>query len=177
MAYANVKTWRQATKQRIIESLGERCNICGYNKHHEAFDVHHIDPNEKEFTIGSVRACAKSWDRIVIELRKCILLCSNCHRLLHAGVLSLPETLIRFNEDYANYFCKLKKDEIDECPICGKLKNKYLKTCSYQCAGKVRRRVDRPEKSIIIEQTKKFGFVKTGKLYGVSDNAIRRWLK
>jgi len=40
-----------------------------------------------------------------------------------------------------------------------------------------RRKVIRPDMSTLIKQVNEFGYVKTGKIYGVSDNAIRKWLK
>ena len=43
-------------------------------------------------------------------------------------------------------------------------------------ASKKRRKVERPDKNILIEQIKQYGYVGTAKLYGVSDNAIRKWL-
>jgi len=39
------------------------------------------------------------------------------------------------------------------------------------------RKVERPLLSVLLDQTKKMGFSKTGKLYGVSDNTIRKWIK
>jgi hypothetical protein len=40
-----------------------------------------------------------------------------------------------------------------------------------------RRKVDRPEYAVLIKETSEFGFVSVGKKYGVSDNAIRKWVK
>lgn len=40
-----------------------------------------------------------------------------------------------------------------------------------------RRKVKRPPYLQLLEDVKEFGFVKTGKKYGVSDNAIRKWIK
>jgi very-short-patch-repair endonuclease len=39
------------------------------------------------------------------------------------------------------------------------------------------RKVERPNLQTLKNEIKEFGFVKTGKKYGVSDNAIRKWLK
>ena len=43
---------------------------------------HHKNPKEKDFIIGNVGN--KSWDRIKIEMKKCILLCANCHMIEHS---------------------------------------------------------------------------------------------
>lgn len=40
-----------------------------------------------------------------------------------------------------------------------------------------RRKVNRPDMETILKQVNELGYVQTGKLYGVSDNAIRKWLK
>ena len=62
--------------------LGGKCSECGWKGNIAAFEFHHKDDN-KEFTISS---CAnKSWDVIKEELKKCTLLCSNCHRIEHSS--------------------------------------------------------------------------------------------
>jgi hypothetical protein len=40
-----------------------------------------------------------------------------------------------------------------------------------------RRKIERPDYNTLIEEVNIFGYVKTGKKYGVSDNAIRKWVK
>lgn len=44
-------------------------------------DLHHIDPSEKELRVSSMLCRTKSV--IAKEINKCLVLCSNCHRLLH----------------------------------------------------------------------------------------------
>lgn len=39
------------------------------------------------------------------------------------------------------------------------------------------RKVERPDVETLKQQIEEFGFVGTGKIYGVSDNSIRKWLK
>lgn len=88
-------------KERAVAYLGGRCNICGYDKCPSAFDFHHIDPTEKDFVISS----KTSWEAIEPELRKCVLLCANCHREVHAGwhpgFLALEER--DYGEDFLDY--------------------------------------------------------------------------
>jgi predicted HNH restriction endonuclease len=45
------------------------------------YDFHHIDPSIKEEGIGTL--INKGWKRLEAELKKCIVLCSNCHRIEH----------------------------------------------------------------------------------------------
>lgn len=51
-------------------------------------DLHHLDPNEKDVNISDV-VRYWSWDRLMSELDKCIVVCANCHRKIHAGVIVL----------------------------------------------------------------------------------------
>lgn len=137
-----VKRWRQNIKKRIVESMGGKCCICGYDKCNQALDVHHLVPSEKEFGIGRIIARPVSWDRIVVELRKCILVCSNCHSEIHYDLINLDEIdLVRFNESFADKNSGRIKLE-NECPICGRMKNILQKTCSYSCAAKLSWSVD-----------------------------------
>ena len=79
----HVKKWRRVTKNRMVESMGGKCQCCGYNKCSDALEFHHIDSNGKEMALGASRASPKAWIKIVEELRKCILVCSNCHKEIH----------------------------------------------------------------------------------------------
>lgn len=58
------------------------CAICGYNKRAVVLNFHHTNPEDKKFTINSYSMTYKS-EKIIKELNKCILLCSNCHREIH----------------------------------------------------------------------------------------------
>lgn len=131
-----VKRWRNSTKIRIVKSMGGKCQCCGYSKTMEALELHHIDPNAKEMGFGAIRANPKSWIKIVSELRKCILVCANCHREIHAGVTQLPETYQTFDETYLDYKDTAPKTP---CPVCGKLKPERQQTCSRSCGSHVTR--------------------------------------
>ena len=76
----------QINKLKAVEYLGGQCIICGYNTCYDALDFHHKDPSKKDFTISKGKD--KSWDSIIEELDKCVLLCSNCHRELHSTACS-----------------------------------------------------------------------------------------
>lgn len=59
------------------------CYICGYNKCPEALDFHHKDDN-KESGIADLRKQGYAVAKIQEEIEKCIVICANCHRELHA---------------------------------------------------------------------------------------------
>jgi transcription elongation factor Elf1 len=64
-----------------------KCLICNESDI-SCLDFHHLDPDKKE---GTVAASIRWWsiERLMSEIKKCIILCSNCHRKLHAGTVSL----------------------------------------------------------------------------------------
>lgn len=128
-----VKLWRKNIKSKIVTSLGGKCSCCGYNKCFDALDLHHINPNDKEFSFGSIRANPKSWIKIVTEIKKCLLVCANCHREIHHGITKMPNIIPVFDERYSDYDFGLEKDK---CPVCNKYKEVQYKTCSKKCAGK-----------------------------------------
>lgn len=73
---------RDKIKQLAIDYLGGSCSICQYDKNVAALEFHHKDPTQKDFAI-SRKGYTRSWDKVKIELDKCILVCSNCHREIH----------------------------------------------------------------------------------------------
>lgn len=68
---------------------GGKCMICGYQRCLGALEFHHLDPAKKKFGL-SMKGLTKSWQKIKKELDKCILICANCHREIHAGITQLP---------------------------------------------------------------------------------------
>jgi hypothetical protein len=81
---------RLRLKKRLVELRGGRCQICGYSRCLIALDFHHIDAKTKEFEL-SQRDLTRSWDKILVEAKKCALVCSNCHREIHAGIVDLQK--------------------------------------------------------------------------------------
>ena len=73
---------RRKIKRMSVEYKGGKCEKCGYNKSLSALEFHHLDPSEKDFSIGN-GGNSKSWEKIKVELDKCILVCANCHREIH----------------------------------------------------------------------------------------------
>lgn len=77
-----VQRRRLKVKQLAVEYKGGKCESCGYSKCVEALEFHHKNPQEKDFGI-SEKGHTKSFNKIKIELDKCIMLCANCHREEH----------------------------------------------------------------------------------------------
>ena len=77
---------RKVLKKKAVDFLGGKCSKCGYNKCMAALDFHHKQKREnhhKENDISVMITALKHWEVIKKELKKCILLCANCHRELH----------------------------------------------------------------------------------------------
>lgn len=79
---------RKLIKQWSLEYKGNKCSCCGYNKCIEALEFHHLNPEEKDFSLSD-RNIKLDWEQIKKELDKCILVCSNCHREIHAGIRTI----------------------------------------------------------------------------------------
>lgn len=71
------------------------CDDCGYNLHGVALDFDHLDRRHKKFNISS-RLSLSTVKTLFAEIRKCQLLCANCHRiktLEENQFVQLPESL------------------------------------------------------------------------------------
>lgn len=77
----------QQLKSLCVAYMGGKCKLCGYDKYQGALEFHHIDPCKKDFSISMANSRVFN-DKIKQELEKCILVCSNCHREIHAGITS-----------------------------------------------------------------------------------------
>ena len=88
---AAVRKRRRKVRRMAVQYKGGRCSRCGYDKCVEALEFHHLDSAQKDFGI-SARGYTRSWERVRAELEKCILVCANCHRELHASSQLLRES-------------------------------------------------------------------------------------
>lgn len=69
-------------KLEAIEYLGGKCVKCDYNKFYGALEFHHKDPSGKDGDWNQIKKWSK--EKRIQELDKCLLLCSNCHKEIHA---------------------------------------------------------------------------------------------
>lgn len=151
-------------KRQCLEYKNQfSCSICGYDKNITALDFHHIEPDEKDFTISSVRNMFLN-ERIKKELDKCQVLCANCHREVH----SLEEDIFTHQvlKPAAPNFCLDCNDKCDRgaqrCLSCHKKRQLKKSKC--------------PSKEQLIKDFQELKyFTKVAAKYDVSDNAIRKW--
>lgn len=78
---------RQKIKMMAVEYKGNECSQCGYKKCIGALEFHHLDPLQKDFGVGR-NGASRSWEKTKAELDKCIMVCANCHREIHEGLIS-----------------------------------------------------------------------------------------
>ena len=76
---------KQKIRALCLKSMG--CRVCG-EAEPIALDFHHLDPAQKD---GSPLR-QSSVKRALAEAAKCVILCANCHRKVHAGLIVLPLT-------------------------------------------------------------------------------------
>lgn len=135
------------------EHIKERkCEKCGqdedWNGEHMSLILDHINGINNDNRLENLR-----------------ILCPNCNATLPThcrGRLKVKKE-------------KVKKEKVTYCS-CGKIMDKDAKLCR-ECYNKNNRKVERPEISILLEEIKELGYAGTGRKYGVSDNAIRKWIK
>lgn len=70
-----VGDWFEELKKTLF------CKICGENRSW-VLDFHHLDPKQKDKSLAQLKNKG-SKKKISEEMKKCIVLCSNCHRDLH----------------------------------------------------------------------------------------------
>ena len=59
--------------------LERGCELCGFCGHPAALQFDHINPEEKSFMLN--RAHDYPWDKVFDEIKKCRVLCANCHSI------------------------------------------------------------------------------------------------
>lgn len=81
---------RRKLKLMLVEYKGGKCIVCGYDRYVGAFDLHHTGDSPKSFGL-SMDGITRSWEKVKAEADKCVLLCANCHREIHGGIIKLPK--------------------------------------------------------------------------------------
>lgn len=71
-------------KKQIIQNLKSEvsCQKCG-EKRGYCLDYHHIDPLTKVDTVARLTSNTYNMEKVYKEIKKCVVLCANCHREYH----------------------------------------------------------------------------------------------
>ena len=79
---------KQRVKRTLVAEAGGCCAVCGYDRCIINLGFHHVDPAAKLFSLnmGTTKALATYRE----EMRKCVLVCANCHGEIEAGLIPSP---------------------------------------------------------------------------------------
>lgn len=129
------------------------CIKCGYKDHPSALQFHHKDPKTKSFTIGSGNN--KTFQELKDEIKKCVVLCANCHFIEH---VKNDDNIILEARKRINKKKKVDHQNLDE-------EQKQIKY------GKC------PPKEVLEKLVWEIPSEKIGEKYGVSGRAVGKWCK
>ena len=77
---------RTRTKNLLDEARSVGCKCCEETTI-ACLDFHHLDKNKKDLNVSKMRGYNDK--KVLAEIAKCVVLCSNCHRKVHAGLIIL----------------------------------------------------------------------------------------
>ena len=80
-----VKIRRQKYRSSVIKLISGGCQICSYNRCFRNIVFHHL--RDKQFQLDE-RHFQYAFKTILNEIRKCMIVCHNCHGEIHAGLFS-----------------------------------------------------------------------------------------
>lgn len=152
--------------KRIYKPNHPTANKCGLMREHRYFAelklnrllkpeevVHHIDEDKSN----------NSFDNLIVFKSE------SDHAAFHKGCKAVLDGDV--------YWCPDKLEKKKLCPVCTKYYISYVSDMCIDCKRLKDRKVERPSKDKLLEMIKTKSFVNIGKLYGVSDNAVRKWCK
>lgn len=134
--------------ENLKEYRCEKCKRTEWEGEPIPLEVHHINGNHNDNRLENLQ-----------------ILCPNCH--------ALTDNYKGKNQKR----CKNKYSYVHICSKCGKPLASSSATLCIECYAKSRRKVNRPSKEELFELIKTKSFTEIGKIYNVSDNAIRKWCK
>lgn len=85
----------------IFEIVGESCWMCGYENgksSRKLLHLHHV--KKKAFSLSRRGCYSHDIKEILLELRKCMLVCPNCHGEIHLGLHSKEDVVRVYNQEW-----------------------------------------------------------------------------
>ena len=76
---------KRLLRSQAINTLGGKCIKCGYHGYDGALHFHHRNPRERKFSLD-MRGFGRAKEAVELEVKKCDLLCANCHSETHRPV-------------------------------------------------------------------------------------------
>ena len=194
---------RKKNKLELVKYKGGKCEKCGYCKCIDALEFHHIDEKTKSFGIsnGDVRSLTE----LKKEADKCILVCSNCHKEIHANKreeeannkkLIIQKNLEKYKQtseyEKTHKYSYPQEEDIESIKKSinsGKSNTDIAKEFNFSLTTLrrflIKNNIQNPNihpnlknytKQQLIEDLKEFGnFTAIGRKYGLSYTAIKKW--
>lgn len=81
-------------RKAVLEAKKMGCCLC-LEKEPVCLDFHHIDPSTKLNQVASLHLFRTMKD-LLDEIAKCVVVCANCHRKFHAGLINLPAHITNY---------------------------------------------------------------------------------
>jgi TPP-dependent indolepyruvate ferredoxin oxidoreductase alpha subunit len=99
-----IKKMRQTVIERYKRLKG--CYLCGFKEHPTALEFAHIDRKTKIDNVSSI-LYSNSWKKILEEIKKCRVMCANCHRVATFKELGYRRGVLHHKDDNIEYHTKL----------------------------------------------------------------------
>ena len=115
--YESQKARAISRKRELINLMGGKCSLCGYDKNYAALEFHHVDPSQKGFQLDARHLSNTSMEEVIKESEKCILVCSNCHKEIHYP--NLQTSIVEEMDTKKKSILEPKRKQ-SVCPVCGK---------------------------------------------------------
>lgn len=96
----------QLVRSHLLACMGGRCARCGYGEFECSLEFHHIDASKKEASVGKLLykfeslGTKETWDSLIREVSKCMVLCSNCHQSFHFGMWKYTDFMLKKADRY-----------------------------------------------------------------------------
>ena len=155
---------KKLIEEGIKEKKCERCGITEWMGQDVPLELHHLDENHHNN-----------------KLENLVILCSNCHAQLHgygnSDDVRAVEHKAKVKNEPKRVTRRRTKSIKKYCVVCGKeLHDGQKKYCSRECLYHNTGKAPEKEKLAELFETN-MSFVEIGKLYGVSEAAVRKWKK
>jgi hypothetical protein len=157
--YSSHKLRKRLISEGLKEHKCECCKLSEWLEEPIPLELDHIDGDHYNNTLENLK-----------------ILCPNCHA--KTPTYRGKNKKNKNSQTLKNKVERIRTKKVHNCSCCGTVLKKKCKTglCSI-CYSKSQRKVERPSKEQLIEEIKESSYLAVGRKYGVSDNAIRKWLR
>ena len=148
-------------KEGLKEHKCENCKLSTWLENPIPLELHHVDGNK--------------YNNLLINIQ---LLCPNCHAQTdnYRGKAKQRRKVCK-NKESATTKVSIKPEPTGVCLRCNSPTYRKLKYCSHVCCTTASRKVERPSKEELQALIDKHNWLQLSRMFGVSDNAIRKWAK